>query len=144
MAGVCVECGSIVTDVQNFGSKSEPVCGRCHHKARNSAEVPTKEPVATATPEAAASREAQRHEALDALSEPVKSSGGGYFEAEKKGIQKGMLGGFVMMVIAVVWFVVGWALGFIFFYPPILFLIGLYSFIKGAATGNFAGKKIAA
>jgi len=143
MAGVCVECGSIVTDVQNFGSKSEPVCGRCHHKAGNSAEVPTKEPVATAT-EAAASREAQRHEALDALSEPVKSSGGGYFEAEKKGIQKGMLGGFVMMVIAVVWFVVGWALGFIFFYPPILFLIGLYSFIKGAATGNFAGKKIAA
>lgn len=142
MAGVCVECGSIVTDVQNFGSKSEPVCGRCHNRARNRTEAPVQEPVAPASSEVTASREEQRQEALDALSEPAKSVGGGYFEAEKKGIQKGMLGGIVMMAIAVVWFVGGWALGYIFFYPPILFVIGLYSFIKGAATGNIAGKKI--
>jgi hypothetical protein len=64
----------------------------------------------------------------------------GFFAPERKGIAKGALGGIVMMVIAVVWFVAGFAVGYIFFYPPILFLIGLYAFLKGIMTGNLAGK----
>jgi hypothetical protein len=43
----------------------------------------------------------------------------------------GVIGGVLMMVIAVVWFVVGLHLGWIFFYPPILFVIGIAAFIKG-------------
>jgi hypothetical protein len=43
----------------------------------------------------------------------------------------GVIGGVIMMVIAVVWFVVGLHLGWIFFYPPILFIIGIGAFIKG-------------
>lgn len=65
---------------------------------------------------------------------------GGFFSLEKKGIKKGAAGGLLMMFIAVIWFVVGYALGYIFFYPPILFIIGLFSFLKGVATGNYSGK----
>lgn len=64
-----------------------------------------------------------------------------FFAPEKRGIKKGVLGGAIMMVIAIVWFVAGWAAGVIFFYPPILFIIGLFALIKGLVTGNLAGKK---
>jgi hypothetical protein len=50
---------------------------------------------------------------------------------EGKVANGGIVGGIVAMVIAVVWFVVGLAAGRIFFYPPILFIIGLVGFIKG-------------
>ena len=67
--------------------------------------------------------------------------GAGFFDYEKKGIQKGVCGGLTMMAIAFVWFFGGLCIGIIFFYPPILFIIGLYSFVKGMATGNFSGRK---
>lgn len=65
---------------------------------------------------------------------------GGFFEPEKKGLQKGVLGGLGMMLIAVVWFVLGWQAGYIYYYPPILFVIGLVGLIKGIIQGNVAGK----
>lgn len=40
--------------------------------------------------------------------------------------------GILMMVGAVVWFFGGLAFGYIFYYPPILFVLGLISTIKGA------------
>ena len=46
-------------------------------------------------------------------------SEGGFFAPEKKGISYGVVGGIIMMAIAVVWFVVGYSLGWIFYYPPI-------------------------
>jgi 4-hydroxybenzoate polyprenyltransferase len=61
---------------------------------------------------------------------------------EKAGIRKGVLGGVIMIVIAVAWFLLGYKAGRIFFYPPILFLIGVYAVIKGLVTGNLAGKKV--
>jgi hypothetical protein len=70
-----------------------------------------------------------------------KEQASGFFASEKKGIKKGMAGGIVMMVIAIAWFGGGYAAGFIFYYPPILFLIGLYAFIKGLFTGNISGQK---
>ena len=42
-----------------------------------------------------------------------------------------VLGGAGMMVGAVVWLVVGLMLGWIFIYPPILFIIGLVTMVKG-------------
>ncbi|MCP4148350.1 MAG: hypothetical protein GY757_11420 [bacterium] len=65
----------------------------------------------------------------------------GFFASEQRGIQKGVFGGIAMMVIAALWFFGGMAAGYIFYYPPILFVFGLYGFIKGLATGNLAGKK---
>lgn len=64
-----------------------------------------------------------------------------FFEPEKKGVKAGVLGGIIMMSIAVVWFFVGLKSGWVFFYPPILFCIGLFAFIKGLFTGNISGEK---
>lgn len=65
---------------------------------------------------------------------------GEFLAQEKKGIRKGVVGGLVMMAIAVVWSAVAWKLGYVFYYTPILFIIGLYAFIKGMITGNITGK----
>jgi hypothetical protein len=46
-------------------------------------------------------------------------------------INSGMIGGLLMMIIAAVWFGVGYAAGRIFFYPPILFVVGLVALGKG-------------
>ena len=62
-----------------------------------------------------------------------------FFAPEKKGIENGMMGGIAMMVIAAVWFGLGYMAGVIFYYPPILFLIGVFAFLKGLLTGNVAG-----
>lgn len=82
-------------------------------------------------------------ESKEAAKETAQRSGkrGDFFAAEKKGIKAGVRGGIGMMAIAVVWFVVGLAIGIIFFYPPILFVIGLYAFLKGIVTGNVRGEK---
>jgi hypothetical protein len=53
------------------------------------------------------------------------------FGLEQKAWDMGMLGGVLMMVIAVVWFVVGLMFDYIFFYPPILFIIGVAALIRG-------------
>jgi len=50
-----------------------------------------------------------------------------------------VISGILMMVGAVVWFVVGWASGYIFFYPPILFIIGLVAMVKGLAGRSAEG-----
>lgn len=63
----------------------------------------------------------------------------GIFAPEQKGIENGMAGGIAMMVIAAVWFGAGWMAGIIFFYPPILFLIGVFALLKGMLTGNVSG-----
>jgi hypothetical protein len=63
----------------------------------------------------------------------------GFFAPEKAGLDKGVVGGGVMMLIAVVWFAAGWAAGYIFFYPPVLFVIGLFGLVKGLLTGNVSG-----
>lgn len=47
------------------------------------------------------------------------------------GINAGVGGGLLMMLIAVVWFVAGLFAGIIFYYPPILFIIGLVAFFRG-------------
>jgi hypothetical protein len=51
-------------------------------------------------------------------------------------LNAGVIGGALMMLIAVVWFVLGLAGGIIFFYPPILFVIGIVAMVKGAMGGG--------
>jgi hypothetical protein len=66
-----------------------------------------------------------------------KGSGGGGASSDGGwGTNAGVGGGLLMMVIAVVWFVVGLMNNWIFFYPPVLFIIGLVAFIKGLASGS--------
>ncbi len=44
--------------------------------------------------------------------------------------------GIGLMAIAVIWFVVGWMNGVIFFYPAFLLLIGLVMAVKGVVGGG--------
>jgi hypothetical protein len=46
-------------------------------------------------------------------------------------LNAGVLGGVLMMLIAVGWFVAGRAVGITFIYPPILFVLGFIAMIKG-------------
>jgi hypothetical protein len=84
--------------------------------------------------------EADRLVALEQKAKEEEVSSGA-FGVEKKEIQKGVLGGLIMIVIAVIWFFAGLAAGYLFYYPPILFVIGLYAVIKGAIKGNLSGEK---
>ncbi|HZY80158.1 MAG TPA: hypothetical protein VFE50_11590 [Cyclobacteriaceae bacterium] len=84
--------------------------------------------------------EAHRLVALEKAGEEEEDRGGST-TLEGKGIKMGVLGGIIMAVIAVVWFFAGLAADRIFFYPPILFVIGVYAIIKGLANGNIAGNK---
>jgi hypothetical protein len=42
-----------------------------------------------------------------------------------------IVGGFIAIVVAIVWFVVGLAFDRIFFYPPILLILGIIAVVKG-------------
>jgi hypothetical protein len=65
-----------------------------------------------------------------------KPEPGGWFGLEKGILNGGVIGGAIAMLVAVVWFVIGLMADWIFFYPPILFLIGLVAFIKGLVSGG--------
>jgi hypothetical protein len=49
-------------------------------------------------------------------------------------LNAGSVGGLLMMLIAVVWFVGGLAAGIIFIYPPILFVLGVIALVKGLSN----------
>ena len=74
-----------------------------------------------------------------AREEHREEGSGGAFAPEKAALNYGVLGGILLIVIAAVWFVLGWMAGYIFFYPPILAIIGLFGVVKGMAMGNVAG-----
>lgn len=65
------------------------------------------------------------------------------YAPERAAFNLGVVGGLILIGIAAVWFFVGWQMGYIFFYPPILALLGVVALIKGAAEGNLAGKRAA-
>jgi hypothetical protein len=46
-------------------------------------------------------------------------------------IHREIVAGVFMMLGATVWFVVGFALGWIYFYPPILFVLGIAAVVRG-------------
>jgi hypothetical protein len=61
----------------------------------------------------------------------VAKGGGGSW-----GMNPSVGGGLLAMIGAIVWFFGGLAFGIIFFYPPILFVIGLVAFIGGLVKGE--------
>ncbi|MCU0721688.1 MAG: hypothetical protein MUC83_18400 [Pirellula sp.] len=42
-----------------------------------------------------------------------------------------VIGGIITMLVAVIWFFGGLAAGYIFFYPPVMFVLGLIAVVKG-------------
>ncbi len=72
--------------------------------------------------------------------ESERAQGDG-FAPERAGLNAGVLGGIAMLAIAVIWFFVGYEAGVIFFYPPLLALLGVFGIVKGMADGNLAGER---
>lgn len=61
---------------------------------------------------------------------------GGHFAMERGVVNGGVLGGLAAMIGAVVWFVVGLMNDILFYYPPILFILGMVAVVKGMVGGN--------
>jgi len=57
---------------------------------------------------------------------------------ESRAAGSGIGGGVAMVVISLLWFFGGLAAGHIFFYPPILLVIGLFAIGKGLLSGASA------
>ncbi|MAG56034.1 MAG: hypothetical protein CMJ83_07070 [Planctomycetes bacterium] len=68
---------------------------------------------------------------------------GDVFAPERRALDRGVVGGVMVMVIAAVWFIVGMSAGRIFLKPPILFLIGLFAAISsiGRPKRRAAGRR---
>ena len=47
------------------------------------------------------------------------------------GIKSGVAAGIIAILGALVWFIIGLMSGYIFFYPPLLFILGVFVLIKG-------------
>jgi hypothetical protein len=69
-------------------------------------------------------------------SRPKEEEPQGHFALERRVVNGGVLGGLAAMVGAVVWFVLGLQADRIFFYPPILFILGMFAVVKGLVGGN--------
>lgn len=132
----CEKCGNSLTIPQP--SPSAPLAlgqGRWAKVVRAEPVAPTapnanpNDPLAFADPTEAA-RERDRAFQARESGEAVESGGGG---------SGGLLGGLAMMGIAVVWFCGGLMADIIFFYPPILFIIGLVTCFSG--MGNKSPRK---
>jgi ribosomal protein L40E len=57
---------------------------------------------------------------------------------ESRAADKGALAGVGMVVLAVVWFVVGYSYGRIFFYPPVLAVVGVAAIVGSRAKARAA------
>ncbi|WP_145089235.1 hypothetical protein [Anatilimnocola aggregata] len=69
---------------------------------------------------------------------PMNTSGysSTQYKRQSRGFSSTALGGMAMMALAVVWFFGGLAVGVIFIYPPIMFVIGFCSMIGGLFGGG--------
>lgn len=54
----------------------------------------------------------------------------------KFGVKNGIAAGAILILGSLIWFFGGWHLGIVYFYPPILFVIGLYILFKGVKRKN--------
>jgi hypothetical protein len=59
----------------------------------------------------------------------TRGGGSGFFDAT-------VIGGLVVMLVAVGWFVAGLAAGVLFFYPPVMFVLGMITVVKGMMSND--------
>jgi hypothetical protein len=78
----------------------------------------------TPAPESSLSERARRQSTAD--------SGGEGFGT----INAGVVGGIFMMIVAVIWLGLGLMADRLFFYPPVLFVLGFIAMIKGLVGGR--------
>ncbi len=151
MSAVCSRCKTIIGGFNNYGTAENPLCFECAKESKCAHcgaqldvqdQIRYKGKTLCKQCHAAVQASEQQLPHANVPQKPESTNPGedrSFFSSEKKGIQKGVLGGVVMIAIAAIWFFVGYAAGHIYFYPPILFIIGVYAVIKGLTTGNYTG-----
>jgi len=75
-------------------------------------------------------RRRRRSRHYDDYPEPRRYRGGGI------SISQGVIAGAVMMAVAVAWLVLGLMLGWLFYYPPILFILGIVRIARSILNGD--------
>jgi hypothetical protein len=75
-------------------------------------------------------RRRSRSRYYDDYPEPRRYRGGGI------SISQGVIAGAVMMAVAVAWLVLGLMLGWLFYYPPILFILGIVRIARSILNGD--------
>lgn len=104
MVGRCTTCSSLIEGEDNFGTGDSYLCKPCFDKS---------------------------DVVLEGVSAEASSHGTNFYASTpRSNMGAGALTAILMMVGAVIWFVVGYMAGYIYYYPPILFLIGLYRLFK--------------
>lgn len=152
MGGRCTQCNTNLSLMENYGTRDNILCFNCANsltcsecgiKVDVNDQIKSNAKIYCPPCHEASSQKTISTADIDNVNDIDESTGNdtGFFAMEKNGVKKGVAGGVMMMLIAVVWFVVGYAAGFIFYYPPILFIIGLFAFFKGLFTGNLSGQK---
>jgi hypothetical protein len=132
----CPSCGADIALPEGFNGVQKQ-CMSCRKMVR----VP---PTSRRTPSPAISETADA-EAAPPSAKPARrpllrrrsaQRDEGPFEFERKGMDSGIMGGIGLMLIAVVWFFAGMAAGYIYFYPPVLFFIGLVAVSNALISGK--------
>jgi hypothetical protein len=65
-----------------------------------------------------------------------EADGGGALGPEKAIVNNGVWGGVLAIMAAVIWFVVGWQAGYIYYYPPVLAIVGVIAIVNGLGASS--------
>lgn len=125
---LCPDCQTTIT--VPAGDSSQPLPSAESPSSALRVEQPKEDPF-SARAEMSSPTKPRLDDDFDEEDRPIRRAPPFKPKREFGSINAGVGGGILMMVIAVVWFVLGLIFGWIFYYPPILFIIGLIAFIKG-------------
>jgi hypothetical protein len=139
----CPACGSALT-VPTPAAESAPPAAEAEEDAAyralmeapesSAAERPAREPAAAKLSSAPPNREPPPPTPYPKRG-PKVATRSTKSPRERRGpaihITPGVLGGLVSMLVAVVWFVVAYQAGWIYFYPPVMFVFGFVAVVRG-------------
>ncbi|HZU38752.1 MAG TPA: hypothetical protein VFA18_22685 [Gemmataceae bacterium] len=140
LAGKRIRCPSCQAILAVPAAEEEPleVAARTSEQQPDGDELPARTPAAATRPAPARQPEPARKKKKRPWDEVEprrsrRSEDEGWFGRTNAGV----IGGLLMIIIAIVWFTVGFfALNIIFFYPPILLVIGLVAIAKGLTSSS--------
>ena len=78
---------------------------------------------------------------FEARREQMRRDEWGGLEAERVAFNWGVVGGILMIAVAVGWFLWGLNEGYIYYYPPILAVLGIVAIFNGVSKKNYVGNR---
>jgi hypothetical protein len=146
MSNQCSSCKTYLGRLENYGNEIKPLCyecannrkcDNCSNKIDLSNQIKYENKILCKN-----CYNAIMENKKDAIvPEPEEVEDTGTFAPERSFLKLGALGGLLLISISAVWFIIGYINGRIFFYPLILFILGLVFLIKGLVDRNFSGER---